>query len=97
AVSSSRTTRGGALFSYRHLVLSLRRCVLNGLLSPAPEVFTGATYVPTKVLTGTHNAAMLHVFARACAGPFHLTAALLHLPFCGVGILLRGRVRRSQG
>ena len=69
--------------------------MFDGLLRPAPEVFTGTSHVLSKVFAASQYPAVLNVLAHAFASPADLCAALLHLPFGSVVILLGNSIQRS--
>ena len=71
--------------------------MFDGLLRPAPEVFTGAPDVFAKVFAAAQYATMPHVMAHAFAGFFYLRAAFLHLAPGGVVVLLSDAIQRGQG
>jgi hypothetical protein len=70
--------------------------VFDGLLGPAPEVFTGTPHMFAKMFATAQHAAVFDISAHALAGPADLCAAFLHLPFGSVVILLSNAIQRGQ-
>jgi hypothetical protein len=70
--------------------------MFDGLLGPAPEVLTSTPHVFAKMFATAQDAAVFDISTHALAGPADLCAALLHLPFGSVVILLSNDIQRGQ-